>query len=218
MRRKGLMMAVGAGVASLAVAVALAAPGGSSGRPKTRTAPEMNCPCACGETSAGGTVAPRGQRGVMGQGMMGRGGMGGGMMGNAADMHLAHELLAGHETIRRTVTQLPNGVETVTTSTDPQLAARLPEHVRAMYARLKEGRLIRGFDPLFVALFQNGDKIHAAVTPLPNGVKVVETSNDPYAVKLIKAHAAAVDEFVKNGMAAMHQTTPAPPRDAPARR
>jgi hypothetical protein len=111
------------------------------------------------------------------------------------------------------VRQLANGVETITTATDPAVVAKLKEHVPAMYARLKEGRLIRGFDPLFRALFENGNKIDAVVTLLPNGVKVVETSKDPYVVKLIRAHAASVDALVKEGMAAMHRTTPAPPRE-----
>jgi hypothetical protein len=134
------------------------------------------------------------------------------MGGNAADMRSIHELLFRHESITRKVRQLPNGVETVTTSSDPRIAAKLKEHVAAMYDRMKEGRLIRGFDPLFVALFRNAGKIDFLVTPLANGVRVVETSKDPYVVELIQAHAAAVDSFVKEGMPAMHRTTPVPPR------
>ncbi len=141
-----------------------------------------------------------------------------GIGGNAADMRDIHELLFRHESITRKVRQLPNGVETVTTSTDPRIAAKLKEHVAAMYTRMKEGRLIRGFDPLFVALFQNADKIDFRVTPLANGVLVVETSKDPYVARLIQAHAAAVDGFVKEGMAAMHRTTPVAPRREEAKR
>lgn len=152
--------------------------------------------------------------GMMGHGMMGggdaRGGMQPGMGGNMADMQQIHTLLANHDAIRRTVRLLPNGVETVTTSPDPRIAALLPQHVEAMYARLKEGRLIRGFDPLFVELFRQAGKIDLKLEKLDSGVRVVETSTDPYAVRLIQAHARAVDGFVKDGMGAMHRTHPVP--------
>lgn len=154
------------------------------------------------------------QHRMMGHGMMGgshaRGGMQPGMSGNMADMQQIHTLLANHDAIQRTVRLLPNGVETVTTSPDPRLAALLPQHVEAMYARLKEGRLIRGFDPLFVELFRHAGKIDLKLEKVPSGVRVVETSTDPYAVRLIQAHAQAVDGFVQDGMGAMHRTHPVP--------
>ena len=133
--------------------------------------------------------------------------------GNRADMQLIHTLLANHGAIRRTVKQVPNGVETVTSSNDPKLAALLAEHVRSMYDRMKEGRMIRGFDPLFVELFRHADRIEVKIEPQRDGVRVVETSKDPYVVKLIRAHAAAVDGFVRDGMKAMHERHPVPPRD-----
>jgi YHS domain-containing protein len=36
-------------------------------------------------------------------------------------------------------------------------------------------------------------------------VKVVESSPDPYVVKLVQAHAQGVSEFVKEGMPSMHK-------------
>ncbi len=163
------------------------------------------------------------QRGVMQHGTDGsqQGMMGGehginGMQGgsNMADMQQIHTLLANHDAVRRTVRNLPNGVETVTTSQDTRIAAMLPQHVEAMYARLKEGRLIRGFDPLFVELFRQADKIDLKLEKLDTGVRVVETSNDPHAIRLIQAHARAVDGFVKDGMDAMHRkhSVPAAPK------
>jgi uncharacterized protein len=35
----------------------------------------------------------------------------------------------------------------------------------------------------------------------PKGIRVVETSTDPYVVKLIQAHAEVVSQFIKNGRA-----------------
>jgi hypothetical protein len=122
-----------------------------------------------------------------------------GMGGNMADMQQIHTLLHAHQSIHRSVRNLPDGVESVTTSGDPRVAALIPEHVNAMYARMKEGRLIRGFDPLFVELFRHAGKIDIQVERLKDGVRVRETSRDPYAAKLIQAHAQAVNGFVRTG-------------------
>lgn len=157
-----------------------------------------------------------GGRGMMGGGMMGKGMMGGGMAGMAemrADMQDIHVLLSHHESVERTVKQLPNGVETVNTSSDPAVVPMLQKHVRVMHKRLKEKRGIRLMDPLFVAVFENADKIEMSITDLPDGVKVVETSQDAYVVRLIQEHARGVDRFVAEGMEAMHKTTPAPKRN-----
>jgi hypothetical protein len=170
----------------------------------------------------GGGMTPHGQgggmMGGMGRGMMMTHGNGGGMMsgggmgGGMADMRQAHSLLANHDSIRRSVRKLPNGVETITTSADPKVAALLPEHVIAMQSRLKNGQVIRGFDPLFAELFQNASKIDLQIEGRPDGVRVVETSGDPYVVKLIQAHAEAVNGFVRDGMAGMHRTHAVPAR------
>lgn len=158
------------------------------------------------------------RHGEMHAGARGQGMRGGGMHGNRADMQQIHTLLANHAAVQRSVKKLPDGVETVTTSRDPRVAALLPQHVEAMYTRMKQGRLIRGFDPLFVELFRQADKIDVRVEKLKDGVRVVETSRDPYAVKLIQAHADAVDGFVKEGMAAMHRVHPLPNQEATERR
>ena len=153
----------------------------------------------------------------MGMGMMGRmkqmGGMGGGKMGRGmADMGTIHSLFAQSGTIRRTVKILPNGIEAITESSDPQTAVLLQEHVAAMKTRLERNQPIRQGDPLFAALFQNADKVEISVTATERGVQVVETSEDAYTVKLLQSHAQAVSDFIKNGMAGMHAFHPVPPR------
>lgn len=169
-----------------------------------------------------------GMGGGMMQGMQGRhgqnmGGMGSGMMGNmggmggmsgsmGGDMMTAHQLVMQHEQINRTVTQLPNGVETLTESDDANVAAKIMEHVPAMYQRLKENQPIHQGDPLMRELFRYGSKINSEVTMTSNGVRVVETSTDPYVVKLIKAHAKTVDALVRRGMEAMHEQHELPKR------
>ncbi len=151
--------------------------------------------------------------GMMGGGMGMQGGMGMGMMGGGmADMGTIHSLFAQSGTIRRTVTILPNGIEALTESSDPQTVGLLQEHVAAMKTRLEKNQPIRPGDPLFAALFQNADKVLISVTATERGVKVVETSEDAYTVRLLQSHAQAVSDFIKNGMAGMHTFHPVPAR------
>lgn len=153
----------------------------------------------------------------MGRGMGMMNGAGMGMMGSMrgmgmADMGTIHSLFAQSGSIRRTVKLLPNGIEALTESSDPQTAGLLQEHVAAMKLRLEKKQPIRQGDPLFAALFENADKVVISVTATERGVKVVETSEDAYTVKLLQSHAQAVSDFIKNGMAGMHTFHPVPPR------
>ncbi|MCB8933554.1 MAG: hypothetical protein M9921_14770 [Fimbriimonadaceae bacterium] len=132
--------------------------------------------------------------------------------GNQQDMATIHALLGNNTKIKRTVTKLKNGVETLTESSDPAVVAMIQAHAAAMQARLKQRRPIRQWDPLFVELFANASKITFAMEKTERGVRVVETSKDPYVVTLIQWHAEGVNGFVKEGMAGMHKEHPAPPK------
>lgn len=134
--------------------------------------------------------------------------------GNAQDMRVIHQLLGDHKKVTRKVTKLKEGVETLTESTDAKVAATIQAHALAMQKRIQEGHPIRQWDPLFAELFANHDKIKMTVTKTKAGVKVRETSSDPYTVVLIQWHAEGVNGFVKEGMAGMHKEHPAPPKGA----
>jgi hypothetical protein len=121
-----------------------------------------------------------------------------------SDMATIHALFVDREKIERKVTKLADGVETATESNDPQVAARIVEHVNAMKNRMEKNQPIHTCDPLFAELFANAAKIHIDITETPRGVAVKETSADPQVVKLIQSHADAVSEFLSKGMAAMH--------------
>jgi hypothetical protein len=142
-------------------------------------------------------------------------GMGRGMMGDArhqADMELFHQLLDNGSKIRRHVTQRPDGVESVTESDDPAIAKAIQSHVESMSARVKEARPIHQRDPLFREVFAHAGKIVMTQQPTEKGIKVVETSDDPYVAKLIKAHADVVTAFIANGRAEAMKNHPVPPR------
>ena len=110
-----------------------------------------------------------------------------------------HFLLVHRERIRRTVTRRPDGVDTLTESDDPDVAAGIQKHVHAMHARVSEGRGIHLRDPLFRAVFRHAPSVTMEVTDTDHGVRVLETSADPYVASLIRAHADVVSGFIANG-------------------
>lgn len=126
------------------------------------------------------------------------------------DMGTIHALLMESKKIRRSVKLLPQGVEALTESDDTKVAAMIYEHTVAMAARLKEKRPIRQWDPLFALLFEQADKIKLEVLKTKKGVRIRETSGDPYLVKAIQAHAAGVTDFVKEGTMGMAKEHPVP--------
>lgn len=170
----------------------------------------------------GGQGMGRGMMGMgpgmmgMGQGMMGRGpgmmGMGAGMMGmghDAATMKQLgdiHTLLANHDRIKRTVTNLPDGIRTATESDDPQIAQLIKTHVANMGERVEAGDDpgLPIESPALHAIFRDKDKIHTTYETTANGIVVVQTSNDPNTVAALQQHASEVVDFVRGGMAAVH--------------
>jgi hypothetical protein len=143
----------------------------------------------------------------MGPGMMMRG-TGGRMMGQGdaafgADMQLVHGMLQGHDKIRRSVTNLPDGIRTVTESDDPQVAQLIKSHVASMAKRLEEGRIFNLFSPTLPVLFENKEAVKTAVETTPKGAIVTQTASDPKVVAALQAHAAEVSELAQDGMAAM---------------
>jgi hypothetical protein len=82
-----------------------------------------------------------------------------------------------------------------------------------MLARVSEGRPIHRRDPLFAELFRYADRIKATHEMTRDGVRVIETSEDPYVVKLLQAHAEVVSAFIANGRSEMMKNHPLPPRE-----
>lgn len=151
-----------------------------------------------------------GMMGGMGQGAGGHGPMAGAVHmltrqdeGSAADMALVRNLVMNHTRIQRTVTNLPDGIRTVTESDDPQVAQTIKAHVASMSQRLKDGREFNIFSPTLPVLFENRDKIHSVVEFTEKGSIVTRTSTDANVVAALQGHAAEVNELVQGGMFAM---------------
>jgi hypothetical protein len=152
----------------------------------------------------------QGMRGQMGPGMMG---MGRGMMGmnhgSATDSEHSdiRDLFFNHDRIKRTVTNLPDGIRTVTESDDPELAETIKKHVAEMGKRVEEGRDpgLPIESPALRQIFRDKDKIKSAYEVTETGIVVVQTSTDPETVKALQTHAAEVTDFAQRGMVAMHE-------------
>jgi hypothetical protein len=156
---------------------------------------------------AGVTLGAEAAGAQAGRGM----GMGRGMMGMAPDsttmaqMLVIHELVVAHQRITRTVTNLPNGVRTVTTSDDPGVAKRIKDHVLTMDQRVRKGDDpgLPMESPALRAIFLARDRIDTRTDTVPAGVIVVQTSSDSAVVAALQQHAAEVTDLVARGMAAM---------------
>ena len=125
--------------------------------------------------------------------------------GSAADMDLVHGLLFNNTKIRRTVTNLPEGIRTVTESDDPQVAQTIKAHVASMSQRLQDGREFNIFSDTLPVLFENRDKIVSKVETTDTGVVLTQTSDDAKVVAALQAHAGEVSELAQDGMVAMRR-------------
>lgn len=140
-------------------------------------------------------------------------GMSGGMMAGGdtattAIMRVVHELMTNHDKLRRTVTNLPNGIRTLTESDDPAMIKTLKAHVARtgdLVSKAEDPNLPMS-SPSLHGVLRNGASITRTTKQTAKGVLVTETSKDPATVALIQAHAAEVTNLVNRGMAAMHES------------
>lgn len=119
------------------------------------------------------------------------------------DMQLVHAMIFNHEKIKRTVTNLSDGIRTITESEDPQVAQAIKAHVASMERRLGDGKEFNLFSPTIPVLFANRDKIKTVVATTDKGSTVTQTSSDPEVVAALQAHAVEVSELARDGMVAM---------------
>jgi len=116
-------------------------------------------------------------------------------------------MFRGFRTITREAEMLPDGILTVTRSSDPTVMAALVSHVVGMI-----GRVGRGDDPeIFIQsptldiIFERGDAIETTVEVTDRGVVVVQVSDDPEVVEALQVHAAEVSDMSDRGMMAVHE-------------
>lgn len=116
-------------------------------------------------------------------------------------------LFRNFETISREVENLPDGIRTVTRSSDPQVMEALVSHAVGMIDRVgrKDDPRIRIQSPTLDAFFLHGDEILSDVQITDDGIVVVQTSANPDLVTALQVHAAEVTDMADRGMAAVHE-------------
>jgi len=131
----------------------------------------------------------------------------GGMMSRdnmMGPMRTGMELFSRHTEIRRSVTELPDGVRAVTESDDPQTAALIQAHVSEMYQRLDQNRAFPyPMSRSVRAMFAHSTSYRRKLEATSKGVTVTETATDPAMVAVIRDHAREITGFVHDGMPAM---------------
>jgi hypothetical protein len=111
------------------------------------------------------------------------------------------------QTFTREVTNLPDGIRTVTQSSNPEVMASLVSHVTGMIGRVEtmDEPKIYIQSPTLDIFFQRGDAIKSEIEVTEEGIVVVQTSTDPEVVAALQTHAAEVSDMAARGMQAVHE-------------
>jgi hypothetical protein len=198
-----------------------AAQAASASKKKCESCSEEICPQECSSCAEARSAAAQGDPKAaahgpgkgMGRGRAARNAHGHGHAGDSQhdkDHQDFFFLIEHRDSIRRSVKNVPNGIESLTESDVPAVAEMIQVHVEAMYDRVENGNPIRMRDPIFRAIFAHADKIKMDVEHTEQGVRVTETSTDAYVVKLLQEHAKVVSLWIKNGYAELPKNHAAP--------
>ncbi|MCK0148702.1 hypothetical protein MWU54_01605 [Marivita sp. S6314] len=116
-------------------------------------------------------------------------------------------LFMGFQTLSREVERLPNGIRTVTRSSDPVVMDALVSHTVGMIDRVgqQDDPQIMIQSPTLDIFFARGDRILSQVDMTDDGIVVTQTSDDPELVEALYVHADEVSAMVERGMHAVHQ-------------
>lgn len=116
-------------------------------------------------------------------------------------------LFQNFETITREVTELPNGIRTVTRSSDEDVMTNLVSHVVGMIGRVENGDdpKIMIQSPTLDIFFMRGETIRSEIDVTDEGIVVVQTADDPEIVTALQTHAAEVSDMADRGMQAVHE-------------
>ena len=115
-------------------------------------------------------------------------------------------LFRNFETITRDVTNLPDGIRTVTNASNPHVMDSLVRHVTIMIDRVATLDDPQVFiqSPTLDLFFARGDGITSTIDITDDGIVVVQTSDDLEMVAALQTHAAEVTDMADRGMQAVH--------------
>ncbi|WP_424939119.1 hypothetical protein [Aliiroseovarius sp. S253] len=115
-------------------------------------------------------------------------------------------LFRNFPTLERSVENLPNGIRTVTRSTEPEVMEVLVSHVVGMLDRVerKDDPQILIQSPTLNVFFERAEHIATEFNVTDAGIEVIQTSDDPVVVEALQLHAEEVSAMAAQGMHAVH--------------
>jgi hypothetical protein len=124
-----------------------------------------------------------------------------------AEVNDLKTIFKNHKEIKRTVTNLDNGIKTETYSDNEEIRAAIVNHVTLMVTRIQENRNPKVMiqSPTLDKLFNNFDKIETSIELTDTGIAVIQTSENPKVVNLLQTHASEINDMVEKGMRAIHE-------------
>ncbi|PFG64991.1 hypothetical protein AXZ77_3639 [Thioclava sp. ES.031] len=116
-------------------------------------------------------------------------------------------LFRNFPTLSREVDTLPNGIRTVTRSSNPVVMESLINHVTGMIARVeaKDDPQIFIQSPTLDIFFARAEGITTDIDMGEDGIIVTQTSEDPELVAALHKHAGEVSDMAARGMQAVHE-------------
>lgn len=122
-------------------------------------------------------------------------------------MRIIQNLIDNRKDINRTIDKDPTTdlIHTETWSERQEVTDWIQQHVIQMVERFEDDQMIRSWDPLFVALFENKDDIIWSLTNTTKGVSVDSEGMTPCGTSLAWAHAQVVSAFVNRGRAEVRE-------------
>ncbi|WP_255552451.1 DUF760 domain-containing protein [Maritimibacter dapengensis] len=110
-------------------------------------------------------------------------------------------------TLSREVENLPNGIRSVTRSSDPEVMDALVSHVVGMIGRVeaKDDPQIIIQSPTLDIFFARAEGIDSEIDVTDDSIVVIQTSEDPELVAALHTHAAEVSDMAERGMQAVHE-------------
>ncbi|MCB1099164.1 MAG: hypothetical protein KDN22_26575 [Verrucomicrobiae bacterium] len=121
-------------------------------------------------------------------------------------MEAIHGLFDSHDELKRTVKQTDDGYTSRTTSKNPAVVKLLQTHVKQMEKRLKQGMMVRRWDPAYEEFVRYYDDIDIQITNIENGISVTTVGKTEDAKKVARNHAGIVSKFVQEGWAEHDKT------------
>ena len=110
-----------------------------------------------------------------------------------------HGLFDKHAKFQRVVTKTEDGYISKTTSDDPEAVKLVQTHVKQMEGRLKEGLMVRGWDPAYVEFVKHYDDIDIQITNIDQGISIVAIGKTEEAKEVARNHAGIISKFIDHG-------------------